>query len=73
MLVAIRLVYLPMVIVFRWLLVPFVILCALPLAVIGAFVVLAVTGHALDLSALIGLLMLTGVVVTKAIVLLDLV
>src|ERR671932_2569819 len=62
MLVAIGLVYLAM-----------VILCALPLAVIGAFVVLAVTGHALDLSALIGLLMLTGIVVTNAIVLLALV
>jgi HAE1 family hydrophobic/amphiphilic exporter-1 len=57
----------------RLLLVPVVILCALPLAVIGALVVLAVTGHALDLPALIGLLMLTGIVVTKAIVLLDLV
>jgi hypothetical protein len=48
-----------------------VILFAL-LAVIGAFVALAVTGHALDLSALIGLLMLRGIVVTNAIVLLDL-
>jgi hypothetical protein len=39
--------------------------------VIGAFVVVAVTGRALDLSALIGLLMLISIVVTKAIVLLD--
>ena len=38
---------------------------------IGAFVVVAVTGRALDLSALIGLLMLISIVVTKAIVLLD--
>jgi HAE1 family hydrophobic/amphiphilic exporter-1 len=73
MLVAIGLVYLIMVILFRSLLVPLVILCALPLAVIGAFLALAVTGRALDLSALIGLLMLIDIVVTKAIVLLDLV
>jgi multidrug efflux pump subunit AcrB len=50
-----------------------VILCALPLAVIGAFVALAVTGRALDLSALIGTPMLTGSVDTNATVLLDLV
>ena len=73
MLVAIGLVYLIMVILFRSLLVPFVILFALPLAVIGALVGLAVTGNELDLSALIGMLMLIGVVVTNAIVLLDLV
>jgi len=73
MLVAIGLVYLIMVILFRSLLVPFVILFALPLAVIGALVALAVTGRELDLSALIGMLMLIGIVVTNAIVLLDLV
>jgi hypothetical protein len=41
------------------------------LAVIDAFVALAVTGRELDLSALIELLMLSGTVVTNAIVLLD--
>ena len=56
----------------RLLLVPVVILCALPLTVTGAFVVLAATGRALDLFALIGLLMLSGIVVTNAIVLGDL-
>jgi Cu/Ag efflux pump CusA len=55
------------------LLVPLVILCALSLAVTGAFVALAETGHARDLSAIISLLMLSGMVVTNAIVLLDLV
>ena len=59
------------VILFRSLLLPFVILYTLPLAVIGAFVALAVTGHALDLSALIGLLMPRGIVVTNATVLRD--
>jgi multidrug efflux pump subunit AcrB len=60
MLVAIGLVYL--------LLVPLVILFAL-LAVIDSFVALAITGHARDLSAVIGLLMLRGIVVTNASVL----
>jgi HAE1 family hydrophobic/amphiphilic exporter-1 len=39
----------------------------------GAFVTLAATGRALDLSAIIGLLMLRGITVTNAIVLLDVV
>jgi len=72
MLVGIGLVYLLMVILFRSLLVPVLIFFALPLVVIGGFVSLAVTGHALDLSALVGLLMLRGIVVTNALVLRDL-
>ena len=72
MLVAIGLVYLLMVVLFRSLLMPVVILCPLPPAVMGAFVAPAVTGHALDLSALIGLLMLIDIVVINATVLLDL-
>ena len=47
-----------------------VILLALPLVAIGAFTAPAVTGHALDLSALISMLMLRSIVVTNAIVLL---
>jgi AcrB/AcrD/AcrF family/Inorganic H+ pyrophosphatase len=58
-----------MVILFRSLLVPIMILCTLPLAIVGAFVALTLTGRALDLSALIGLLTLMGIVVTNAIVL----
>jgi multidrug efflux pump subunit AcrB len=46
------------VVIFFALLVPLVIFFALVLAVFGAFVALAVTGRALDLSAQIGLLML---------------
>jgi HAE1 family hydrophobic/amphiphilic exporter-1 len=72
MLVAIGLVYVLMVILFDSLLVPLVIFVALPLAVIGAFVSLAATGRALDLSALISLLRLRGIVGTTAIVLRDL-
>ncbi|MDP9373161.1 MAG: efflux RND transporter permease subunit, partial [Chloroflexota bacterium] len=71
LLVAILLVYIAMVATFGNLRDPFVILFSLPLALIGAIVALYVTGRALGLPALIGLLLLIGIVVTNAIVLLD--
>jgi HAE1 family hydrophobic/amphiphilic exporter-1 len=71
--VAILAVYLVMVIVFGSLVDPLVILFSLPLATIGAFPLLLVTGRPIGISALIGFLMLIGIVVTNAIVLLDLV
>jgi HAE1 family hydrophobic/amphiphilic exporter-1 len=70
---AIALVYLVMVVSFGSLTTPFVILFTLPLAVIGVMVALLVTGKSLGLPALIGVLMLIGIVVTNAIVLLELV
>ena len=71
--VAILLVYVVMVLVFNSLVDPLVIMFSLPLATIGAFPLLAVTGRPIGISALIGFLMLIGIVVTNAIVLLDLV
>jgi HAE1 family hydrophobic/amphiphilic exporter-1 len=71
--VAILLVYVMMVLTFNSLITPFIILFSLPLATIGAFAALFITGRPLGVSALIGLLMLIGIVVTNAIVLLDLV
>ena len=68
---SIILVYVLMVLLFRSWLDPFVILFSLPLAVIGAIIALVVTGSALSVSALIGLLMLVGIVVTNAIVMLE--
>jgi HAE1 family hydrophobic/amphiphilic exporter-1 len=70
-LVSIVLVYAVMALLFGSLLTPFVILFSLPLALIGALVALAVTGSALSISSLIGILMLVGIVVTNAIVLLE--
>lgn len=72
-LVAIAAVYLIMVAAFGSLTTPFTILFSLPLAIIGVLVALAVTGTNLSISALIGVLMLVGIVVTNAIVLLELV
>ncbi len=70
---AIVLVYIVMVIFFGSLLEPFVILFSLPMATIGAFFALFITERTLSLSGMIGLLMLVGIVVTNAIVLMDLV
>lgn len=70
---AIALVYLIMVATFRSLLKPLVLLVSIPFAATGAIVALVVTNTSLSLPGLIGILMLTGIVVTNAIVLLDLV
>lgn len=48
---------------------PFVIVTSLPLAVIGALASLALTGRTLGLPAMMGMLLLIGVVVTNAVVL----
>lgn len=69
--VAIVLVYLILVVFFRSLLVPLVILLAIPLTTIGAFGALLVTGTALSVPALLGVLLLIGIVVANAILLID--
>ncbi len=71
MAVAILVVYIVMVLALGSLLTPFIILFSLPLALIGAIPALLVTGNPLGISAMIGFLMLIGIVVTNAIVLLD--
>jgi HAE1 family hydrophobic/amphiphilic exporter-1 len=48
---------------------PLVIITSLPLALIGSLVALVITGRTLSLSALMGFLLLIGIVVTNAIVL----
>ena len=48
---------------------PFIIVLSLPLAIVGALVALAVTDRTLSLSAMMGFLLLIGIVVTNAIVL----
>src|SRR5690625_1152165 len=70
MLIAVALTYLILVGSFGSLLVPLIVMLALPFAAIGAFPALMLTGRPLGLPALIGLLMLVGIVITNAIVLL---
>ena len=69
--VAIALVYLILVVFFRSLLVPLVILLSIPLTSIGAFGALLLTGTALSVPALLGVLLLIGIVVANAILLID--
>ncbi|TDF92595.1 efflux RND transporter permease subunit [Paenibacillus piri] len=68
---AIFIVYLVMVIAFGNASAPFVILFSLPLAAIGGFLGLLVARESINITSLIGFLMLIGVVVTNAIVLID--
>ncbi|MER2089723.1 MAG: efflux RND transporter permease subunit [Sporosarcina sp.] len=71
MVAAIAIVYLILVITFGGGLAPFAILFSLPFTVIGALVGLWIAGETISVSAMIGLLMLIGIVVTNAIVLID--
>ncbi|KIL49572.1 efflux RND transporter permease subunit [Jeotgalibacillus soli] len=71
MLVAIAVVYLVLVITFGGGLAPLAILFSLPFTIVGGLVALWIGGETLSVSALIGALMLIGIVVTNAIVLID--
>ncbi|MBS4209024.1 efflux RND transporter permease subunit [Bacillus sp. FJAT-50079] len=71
MAVSIGLVYLIMVLTFKTLRAPLVILFTLPLAIIGAVLGLLISRTPIDIGSMIGALMLIGIVVTNAIVLLD--
>ncbi|WP_416395699.1 MULTISPECIES: efflux RND transporter permease subunit [unclassified Curtobacterium] len=73
MLVAILIVYVIMVATFRSLRQPLLLLVSVPFAATGAVLLQIATGIPLGVASLIGLLMLVGIVVTNAIVLIDLV
>lgn len=73
LLVAILIVYIVMVATFRSLLQPLLLLVSIPFAATGAVLLQVVTGIPLGVASLIGVLMLIGIVVTNAIVLIDLV
>ncbi|MDX1515436.1 MAG: efflux RND transporter permease subunit [Woeseiaceae bacterium] len=70
---AVFLVYLVMASQFESLIHPFVILFTIPLALVGAVLALFVTGTTINIVALIGVIMLAGIVVNNAIVLVDLI
>ncbi|WP_410984626.1 efflux RND transporter permease subunit [Bacillus cereus] len=69
--IAIGIVYLIMVITFGQARAPFAILFSLPLAAVGGILGLIISRTPVDLNALIGALMLIGIVVTNAIVLIE--
>jgi HAE1 family hydrophobic/amphiphilic exporter-1 len=73
LLAAVAIVYIVMVATFGSLIQPLLLLISIPFAAIGALGLLILTDTALGVPALIGMLMLIGIVVTNAIVLIDLV
>jgi len=73
LLVAILIVYVVMVATFKSLRQPLLLLVSIPFAATGAIVLQVVSGIPLGVPSLIGVLMLVGIVVTNAIVLVDLV
>ena len=73
LLLAVFLVYLVMASQFESLIHPFVILFTIPLALVGAVLALFITGTTINIVALIGVIMLAGIVVNNAIVLVDLI
>ncbi|WP_324650697.1 efflux RND transporter permease subunit [Georgenia sp. H159] len=73
LLLSLAIVYLVMVATFNSLVQPLILMVSVPFAATGAVLMLVVTGSQLDVPGLIGALMLVGIVVTNAIVLIDLI
>ena len=73
MLAALLIVYIVMVATFRSLRQPLLLLVSVPFAATGAIILQVISGVPLGVASLIGALMLIGIVVTNAIVLIDLV
>lgn len=71
LLVGFMLIYLVMVAIFQSFLMPFIILICVPLGFTGAFLLLAMCGLPLSIPALIGLLILMGVVINNGILAVD--
>jgi multidrug efflux pump subunit AcrB len=71
MLIGVLCIYCVLVLLFTDFMQPVTILAALPLSIGGAFVALLVTGKALSMPSLIGLIMLMGIVTKNSILLVD--
>lgn len=71
--IAIVLTLVVMIVTFRSVRNSFIIIVSLPMASIGAFLALLITGNTLSASGLMGILMLVGIVLTNAIVLISVV
>lgn len=71
LLVGFLLIYLVMVAIFQSFLMPFIILICVPLGFTGAFILLAMCGMPLSIPALIGCLILMGVVINNGILAVD--
>ena len=68
---SIVLMYLVMALLFESTLFPFIVMLSLPLALVGAFGLLTLTGNTLNIMSMIGMILLTGLVGKNAILLVD--
>ncbi|KQQ33607.1 RND transporter [Duganella sp. Leaf126] len=71
MLIGVLCIYCVLVLLFKDFMQPLTILAALPLSIGGAFVALLLTGRALSMPSMIGLIMLMGIVTKNSILLVD--
>ncbi|MFZ6657739.1 efflux RND transporter permease subunit [Undibacterium sp. TJN19] len=71
MMIGVLCIYGVLVLLFKDFLQPITILAALPLSIGGAFVALLITGRALSMPSMIGLIMLMGIVTKNSILLVD--
>jgi hydrophobic/amphiphilic exporter-1 (mainly G- bacteria), HAE1 family len=71
LLLAVALVYMVMAAQFESLLDPFIIMFSVPLGIIGVIWALFLTGHTLSVISFIGIIMMSGIVVSNAILLVD--
>lgn len=71
LLVGILIMYLIMVAQFQSLLSPFIVLFTLPLAFTGGFLALLLTGNIISIIAMVGFIMLCGIIVNNGIVFID--
>jgi HAE1 family hydrophobic/amphiphilic exporter-1 len=71
LLLSIILVYLIMVALYDNYLHPFVVMFSVPLALIGAFLALALTNNTMNIFSILGMIMLIGLVIKNAIMLID--
>lgn len=68
---AITFVYFIMVLLFDSFIYPFIVLFSIPLALIGALLALALSGNALSIFSMLGIIMMIGLVAKNAILLID--
>jgi HAE1 family hydrophobic/amphiphilic exporter-1 len=71
LLASIVFIYLLLVVLYESYLYPLVVLCTIPLAMVGALLTLALTGNTLSIITIMGLIMLMGLVAKNAILVVD--
>jgi multidrug efflux pump subunit AcrB len=71
MILAVTLIYFLMVALFKSYVTPLVVLCAVPIGVVGVILMLFVTGTALNVQSLLGVIFMIGIVVSNTVLMTD--